>query len=287
MQRENLRRFLFVSAACLLATPWLTPCVGIWSAMAVDGTHNAVTHRDERYFRLSEKPLKEWAAKSPPKLKVRENQPIPAAMWIADAELSSANGGRNAPRPGTMVGKGASAAVDGLASTLAWVDPVTWILPDEWRQKPSTPYRRLVLRGSPFVMMEADEIRYTSEGKDGPVLLARATNAWVSVITPAGSYSFHADSVHYRAPTDELLLRAGEWFQIQHHQLGSSQTLMPLAGGQALWMRLYFAKNILSCAGKVRDPTILTKAEMKSLTEKLRNPAPFPYGAAAPPPKSR
>ncbi len=290
MQRENLRRFLFVSAACLLSFPWLTPCVGIWSAAIVDGAHNKVTHNRAADTRLPSEQLKAWERKDAPKLKVRENQPIPASMWISDAELSSANGGRNATRPGTLVGKGASAVVDGLTYTLAWVDPVTWIVDDSWRMKPSTPRRRLVLRESPFVLVESNEIRYTREGKDGPVRLARAQNAWITVISPAGSYEFHAESVHYRAPADELLLKPAHRFQIQRKEMFGTQSLEPAAGGQVTWMKLDFVKGILSCAGKVKNPMILSKAEMQRWFGQMgvaANPAPFPYGAATPPPKAR
>lgn len=246
MKRESLRRFLFVSAACLLSFPWLTPCVGIWSAVAVDGVHSAVTHNRGSDTRLPTEQLKEWERKAGPKLKVRENQPIPASMWITDAELSSANGGRNAPRPGTLVGKGASAVADGLTYTLAWVDPVTWIVDDSLRMKPSTPQRQLILRESPFVMLQADEIRYTREGKDGPVRLARAKNARVTIITPDGSYRIFASSIHYRGTAaDEVLLEKPESIRT------ATQTLGPKKRDE--WMRLNFVKRTVTCSGKVED----------------------------------
>ena len=245
MQRENLRRFLFVSAACLLSFPWLTPCVGIWSAAAVDGTHNAVTHRDDPMSRLPTAQLKKWAAKEGPKLEVYQNQPIPPGMAITDTELSTANGGRTAPRPGTLVGKGASAVVDGLTYTLSWVDPFTWISNDSWRIKPSTPQRQLILREAPFVLLQGDEIRYIREGKDGPVRLAKAKNATLRIITPDGSYRIHAAAVHYHGPADEVLLeQPGGIYR-------STQTLGPR--NHDSWIRLNFVKRTVSCSGKLTD----------------------------------
>jgi hypothetical protein len=242
MKRENFRRFLFVTAACLLSFPWLTPCAGIMTAALVDGTHNAVTHRDDPMSRLPTEQLKKWAAREGPKLEIHQNQPIPPGMAVTDAELSTVNGGRTAPRPGTLVGKGASAVVDGLTYTLTWVDPFTWISNDSWRMKPSTPQRQLILREAPFVLLQADDIRYTRDGKGGPVRLARARNATLTIITPAGSYRILAAAVHYRGPADEVLLeRPGGIYT-------SSQ--IPTLVDQG---RLNFVKRTLSSSGKVDD----------------------------------
>ncbi len=125
MKREKVRRLLFVGAVCLLSFPWLTPCVGIWSAAAVNGAHDSITQRDQPLARLPTQQLKQWAAKPGPKLTVIENQAILRSSLITATELSAANGGMNAPHPGTLVGRGASAVVDGLTYTLTWVDPFT------------------------------------------------------------------------------------------------------------------------------------------------------------------
>ncbi len=247
MQRENLRRFLFVSAACLLSFPWLTPCVGIWSAMAVDGTHNAVSHRDQDKIKLPTPQIEKWSEKMLPKLKVSENQPISPAMRIEDAELAWTKGGRNAPRPGTVVGKGVSAAVDGLTYTLAWVDPVTWVLEDGWRVSPSTPRRQLVICQSPYVVLQAQNLRFTREGKDGPVKLAKARNALVRVIAPGGSYSIWATEIHYRGPAQEMLL-------VGTGQIFTPQMKVIEPAERDAWVKLNFVKHVLAFDGKMKEP---------------------------------
>ncbi|MBB5030869.1 hypothetical protein [Prosthecobacter vanneervenii] len=246
MKREKLRRFLFVGAVCLLSFPWLTPCAGIWFAAAVDSVHSVVTHRDEREYKLPSKQLKEWAAKQVPKLKVRENQPIPSGMQIIDAELSAANGGRSASRPGTLVGRGASAVVDGLTSTLTWVDPATWLFYDTLDTKPSTPKRRLILREKPFVMIEGDDLRYTSEGKNGPVRLARARKARLTVITPDGTCRINASAIHYRGPAaDEVLLEGMDSVNTR------TQVLWPANRGDAVVLN--FVNRSVSFSGRMGD----------------------------------
>ncbi|WP_395745335.1 hypothetical protein [Prosthecobacter sp.] len=246
MKRGNLRRFLVVFAVCLLSFLGLTSCVGIWSAAVVDSVHNEVTHRDERNNKPPTPQLKEWQAKQGPALKVRENQPIPPGMRVMDAELSVANGGRNASRPGTLVGNGASAIVDGLTNTLSWADPFTWIMNDPWRVKPSTPQRRLILRETPFVMLQGDDIRYTRGEKDGPVLLAKAKNAWITVITPDGSYRMSASAIHYRGPgADAVLLEPARIF------ITDVQLTGPKSRDEGAVLN--FVKRTLSCSGTKED----------------------------------
>ncbi len=267
MKREMLRRFLFVGAVCLLSFPWLTPCAGIWSAAAVDSVHSVVTHRDERDYKLPSKQLKEWAAKQLPKLKVRENQPIPSGMHITDAELSAANGGRSASRPGTLLGRGGSAVVDGLTSTLSWVDPFTWIMNDSWRMKPSTPQRRLILRETPFVMLEGDDLRYTCEGKNGPVHLARARKARLTVITPDGTCRINASAIHYRGPAaDEVLLEGMDSVYTR------TQVLWPANRGDAVVLN--FVKRSVSLSGRMGDGLrcISIKAPPESKIDGLLDP---------------
>ncbi|WP_395736223.1 hypothetical protein [Prosthecobacter sp.] len=288
MQRENLRRFLFVSAACLLSFPWLTPCVGIWGAMAVDGTHNAVTHRDRDKLKLPTPQLEAWSEKKQPKLTVSENQTVPASMRIEDAELAWTQGGRNAPRPGTLVGKGASAAVDGLTYTLAWVDPVTWVVDDPWRVKPSTPRRQLVLCQSPYVVLQAQSLRFTREGKTGPVRLAKAKRALVTVITPGGSYSIWATEIHYRSPSQEMLLvGTGQIFTPQ------MKVIEPAKVDSSV--KLNFVKHTLAFDGKLKEPSRLFwkptskgKAGSDSLIDGLllpTNAGAYPYPAPTAVPK--
>jgi len=245
MKREKLRRAVFVAVVCLLSFPWLTPCVGIWSAAAVNGVHDSVTKRDEPLSRLPEAKLKEWAAKPLPRIAVLAHQPVPSSLLIADAELSASNGGRNASRPGTFVGKGASALVDGVTYTLTWVDPFTWVSGNSLGMAPTKPGRRLVLCESPFVMIEAGSIRYAREGKSGAVRLVKATNAKVTVITPEGSFFARAQHIHYRGPSQEVLLER-PW-----GVFSSTQNLSPAKPGSL--MRLNFVKRGVSSPGGVND----------------------------------
>ncbi len=245
MNRDKLRRLLFVTAACLLSFPWLTPCVGIWSAAAVNGAHDSITERSEPLTRLPDARLKTWAAKALPKLVVFEHQSIPASLLVADAELANAKGGRNASRPGTLVGKGASALVDGLTYTLTWVDPFTWVSQNSMGMEPTKPKRRLILCESPFVMLEGETIRYTRDGKTGAVQLAKATDAKVTVITPDGSCFAGARTIHFRAPSSEVLLE--QPFSIYT----GLQSIRPIKSGSL--MKLNFLQRSVSCVGKVVD----------------------------------
>lgn len=242
MERKKLHRALFVSSACLLSFPWLTPCVGIWSATAVNGVHDSITKRDEPLNRLPDPRLKEWAKKPGPKLAVFEHQTIAKSLLVTDEEVSSANGGRNAPRPGTLVGKGASALVDGVSQSLNWVDPFTLATGNSLGVEPTKPKRRLILCESPFVMLEGEDVRFTREGKNGPVRLAKASNARVTVITPAGSYSANAAYIHYRSAAQQVVLE-------HSHGVHSGQQSVRPTQPESL-MTLNFVKHRVSCSGE-------------------------------------
>ena len=82
MKREKIRRASFIGAACLLSFPWLTPCVGIWSAAAVNGVHDSATKRDEPLNRLPDAKLRQWAAKLLPRIAVFEHQNIPKSLLV-------------------------------------------------------------------------------------------------------------------------------------------------------------------------------------------------------------
>lgn len=246
MKREKLRRVMFVGSACLFSFPWLTPCVGIWSAAAVNGVHDSVTKRDEPLKRLPDAKLKEWAARPLPRIAVFEQQSLSKSLLVTDAELSAPNGGRNASRPGTFFGKGASALVDGVTYTLTWVDPFTWVSGNAMEIEPTKPKRRLVLCESPFVMIEATNIRFVPEGKTGAIRLAKASNnAKVTVITPEGSFFANAEFIHYRGPSQEVVLEQ-PW-----GVYSGTQDLVPAKPGST--MRLNFVKRGVSSAGGVID----------------------------------
>ncbi len=237
---------MFVSAVCLLSFPWLTPCVGIWSAAAVNGAHDSITKRDEPLAHLPTKQLKEWAVKPGPRLRVMEHQSIPRSSLITEAELSDAKGGKEAPRPGSLVGKGASAAVDGLTYTLTWADPFTWATKNSMDMGPTKPHRQLILCESTYVLLEGDSIRYTRSGKNGPVLLAHATGATVTVITPDGAYMAGAKDIYFRAPAEEVLLE-------RPYYVRSAQQYLTPSKDDSL-MKLNFKNRSVSCSGALTDP---------------------------------
>lgn len=206
MKRENLQRFLFVSAACLLSFPWLTPCVGIMSSTMVDGVHESISNRNRPLERLSTAQLKAWVEKPGPKLRVIQNTTLPPHRLIKDEELSAAKGGREAPLPGSVVEKSASGLVDGVATTLALADPITWASGLSSDMLPARPSRHLILSEMPYVLLEGDNLRLTRVGENGPILLAKATYATVTIITPDGKTTARATHIHYDSTTNEIVL---------------------------------------------------------------------------------
>ncbi len=264
MNRDSLRRCVFVSAVCLLSFPWLMPCVGIWSAAAINGAHDSITKRDQPLNRLPDPRLKQWASKPGPKLTILENQPISKSLLVSDEELSSALGGRNAPRPGTLVGKGASALVDGVSQTLNWVDPFTLATSNSLGVGPTRPERRLILCESPFVMLEGKDLRFIRDGNNGPIRLAKAKEGTVTIITPEGKVSAKAGFIHYRGPSQEVVLE--QQAVVQLWTLGGRSVLkQPIAihnGQQNIhpskpesMMTLNFVRRRVSCNGSVTKKT--------------------------------
>jgi hypothetical protein len=242
MKQEKFCRLLFVSAACALSFPWLTPCVGIWASAAVNGAHDSITKRNAPLNHLPDTRLKEWAEKPLPQIAILPRQEDSTALLVSDEEVSPKRGGKDAPKPGTIIGKGASALVDGVTYTLTWADPFTWVSGNTLGMEPTKPRRRLVVSESPFVMIEAHEIRYVSERKTGNVRLAKASNAKVTVITPDGAFTAHAGNIHYRGPSQEMLLEQ------PCRAYSETQNLSP--AGPDSFMRLNFVKcGVSSAAG--------------------------------------
>lgn len=252
MKRESLRRTAFVSLTCLLCLPWLTPCVGIWSSAGVNAAHDSITKRAEPLNRLPDPRLKEWAAKPGPRLKVVENRTISPDLLVSDAELSFKNGGRNAPRPGTLVGKGASAVVDGVAHTLNWVDPFTLATGNSIGLEPTKPRRRLILCEAPFVMLEGEHLRHVRDPKTGEIRLAKAENAQLTIITPEGSSAARAQRIHYRGPGSAVVLEGGVRVR------SGEQKLVP-AKTDAL-MKLNFVECSVACSSAVKDDRRISAA---------------------------
>lgn len=242
MKREKICRVLFVSAAGLCSLPWLTPCVGIWSAAAVDGVHNSITKRDEPLTHLPTKQLKHWAARPGPTLTIIENQFISPDLRVSDDRFGHR---KNAPHPGTLVGKGASAIVDGITETLIWVDPFTWVSQNSMGMSATRPLRQLVICESPFVMLEGQDICYYRHGKSLQIADAKVTNGTVTVITPEGRFSGRAGCIHYRGPSNQVLLE-------QPYGISSDkQRFYPAKMKSGVLMKLDFVKRIVTCNGPV------------------------------------
>lgn len=244
MKRENLQRFLFVSAACLLSFPWLTPCVGLMSSAMVDVAHDSISNRNRPLERLSNAQLKAWAEKPGPKLRVIQNTTLPPHRLIKDEELSAAKGGREAPLPGSVVEKSASGLVDGVATTLALADPITWASGFSGDMLPARPSRHLVLSETPFVLLEGRDLRLTRAGKNGPILLAKATYATVTIITPDGKTTANATHIHFDSTTNEIVLE-GSWSSVE----SGGQRYSPKNKDEL--MTLNWSKRRVSCSGTV------------------------------------
>jgi hypothetical protein len=244
MKRENLQRFLFVSTACLLSLPWLTPCVGIMSSSMVDSAHNSITGRDRPKERFSSAQLKDWAAKPGPKLTVIENRPLPPHQLIMDEDLSAANGGMDAPVPGTIVGKGASLIVDGVATALTWVDPVTWVFHDVGVMETTKPHRQLILSESPFMALDGTSLRFKRSGKNGPILLAKAEHATLTIITAEGKISASARQIHFSGSSNEIVLEG--WPKVTSGAMHYSPDIL-----RTTPMTLNWRTRRVSCASAV------------------------------------
>ena len=145
------------------------------------------------------------------------------------------------------MGKGASALVDGVTETLIWIDPFTWATKNDMNMEATRPKRQLVLCEAPFVVLQGDDIRYTREGKNGPVRLAKAKNARVTIITPDGRSSASAGFIHYRGPSQEVVLEKDQSLQTR------SQYLRPWKSKQGMLMKLDFVNRTVSCDGVVVD----------------------------------
>ncbi len=243
MKREKLQRLLFVFAACLLSFPWLTPCVGLMSSAVVDTAHNSIARRDRPQERLPNAQLKAWAAKPGPKLKVIANAALPPHPQITDEEISADKGGLNAPVPGTIAGKGASALVDGVATALVLADPITWLSGFSMDDGPTKAHRQLVLSESPLVLLESVDLRYTRGGKNGPILLAKARHASLTIVTPDGKISARATHIHFSSGSQEILLEGSPSVESAGHRYTPKE--------RNDQMTLNWVKRSVSCAGDV------------------------------------
>jgi len=247
MPNTRFQRLLFVFAATVLCLPWLTPCVGIWSAEGVNNMHNAASGRRDPLRRLPTAQLKAWSRLPGPELKWKSHSIIPSALRVSEQEVSQESGGTALKPPGTLVGKGASLLVDGLTWSLELIDPVTWMFwnTEYVRNGPSKALPMLVISESPFVLLHGETIRVVRDPVTKRILNVRATRAGVTIITPEGKVEATAAHIHYRSPSTRLLLE-GSPTVIQHER-----RLRPEKYDQLLM--LDFAKNEVQASGALPD----------------------------------
>ncbi|MCB1278560.1 hypothetical protein [Prosthecobacter sp.] len=168
--------------------------------------------------------LKSWAAKPGPELRVIDHGFVHARQFVTDAELA-ASGGTGLRPSGIGLGRGASAAVEKVASSLMVVDPMTWVVATQDNGGAgfvnSAPHGRrgqLTLCESPFVLLQGDDIRVIRE-KGGLLLAARASRARVTVITSQGSFFALASRIHFRAGSAEVVLEGNPTIQSGHQHI--------------------------------------------------------------------
>jgi hypothetical protein len=206
---------------CVLSLPWLMPCVGLISGSALSLAHDAVPRSGEAAD--LDPRLKNWAAKPGPALRVVDHRSVEARLLVTDAELSV--GGASVVKPsGTGLGRGTAGAVEKVAASLMLVDPVTWIAAANGagsgfvQTSPHGRRRQLTLCDSPFVLLQGDDIRAIHD-KSGQLLLARASRARVTIITPDGSFFALAARVHFRAGLAEVILEGNGTVQSGHQHI--------------------------------------------------------------------
>lgn len=229
MKRNHLRRMLFMSSACLLSLPWLTPCVlGSLSAMAVRGTGRVLFGKPSSDLRVSDQVPQNngIVAASEQALKVRENQTIPPSLLITAEELQK-TGGLNASRSGLSFRERSAANFEAVARALEEADGTgsvrsggTYAQTKEFNGV----RHKLILRGEPFVLLEADELRHVRRGKEKYPTLALATTntgmlANATIITSGGNYFATARRIHFRGSSPEIVLEGNPVLQFARRQV--------------------------------------------------------------------
>lgn len=138
----------------------------------------------------------------------------------------------------------ASMIVDGVATTLAWVDPMTWAFNGDIDVSPTKAHRQLILSESPFMLLDGTSLRFKRVGKNGPILLAKASNATLTIVTAEGKISAKAEYIHFSSTSEEILL-------VGCRNVASGAQRYAAEVWSSAQMTFNWRKNRLSCANKI------------------------------------
>lgn len=257
MHCDEIRRWLFVGATCLLAIPWLTPC----SNGETKGPGTPYLDRTGgTWGNLPNDQLKEWARKPGPQLRVVSHTSLfSKQLLVSDAELSAATGGAQASRPKAGLGFRFGQAVSSLTTMplnlyypmikgLAGSDRE---LVEPMKPKQDNARRQLVVCENPFVLLQGEDLVFFKSGNPESIAMARAsTGAKVTVITPDGTFFGIARRIHFRRGQQEILLE-GDPTVVSGHQYikgGKPDAMMSLdfkervviVSGQAAVKKLFY-----------------------------------------------
>jgi hypothetical protein len=255
MNQNRLRRCVFMLAVCLLALPWLTPCtlgVGTVGAALVSGASRRVEGDDELRHRLRDPQLKAWAAKPGPQIMINDQARVPRSLLVQDAELTTHGRILQVTSKDSLAQQGSTTAMNSVAKMLALSDLTTQLVAGANSNTPLSPWpskhkkrREILLSTSPYALLQAAEIAYSTREGQPPKLLRASGGAKLTVITPEGMFFALASRIHLRGDGAELLLEGNPTVQ-------SGQQHIKAEKPGAL-MKLNFAARTVTVEGKARE----------------------------------
>lgn len=249
MKRENLRRVLFTSAACLLAVPWLTPCgIGLVSSAVVRGTSHTLFGDPNPMARWPAVDVQNSGGASGRRLTVHQNQSVPRSLLISASEWQAV-ADQTSDKEAQSFSFRAATAMAQVADALETVDASVY----QERQATSKPEPRkeLALSNQPFVMLEGDDLRFARHGrKDLPFLALAATRTMLAKATirsPDGTIFASAQRIHFRGPSAEIVLEGNPMVLFGRQQVKATRP-------DAL-MKLNFITRTVMVNGKAIETT--------------------------------
>lgn len=250
-----LKRAAFMLAVCLLAVPWLTPCtlgIGTVGAALVSGASRRVEGDDEVRHRLRDPQLKAWAAKPGPQIKLNQQARIPRGMLVQDDELTAKGRILQVTSKDSVAQKGSTSAMNSVATLLALSDLTTQLVAGADSNTPLSPWpskhkkrREILLSNSPYALLQAAEIVYSSNGSQPPKLLRASGGAKLTVITSDGTFFALANRIHLRGEGAEVVLEGNPTVQSgQQHIKAEKPTAL---------MTLNYVTRTVTIEGKARE----------------------------------